>query len=602
MVPLGCDEATGTGDDGGSSGADSGARTDGSADVDSGGTDGGGSDGGGSGDSDAGPIVACVDERPAGAIIASRVAPGYDGTNASDCFINALTEAEEGDTVIVDYVPGSDGVWNIERMYPSWFDGNSGAHQVADNVTVIFEEGVTLRAMTETYDDQLGMLFRLEDVTGWRIFGYGARFEFSQVGLGDGEFRHNIALYDCHDIRIEGLVVDGSGGDGIAVTTRTATGFSEDIVLRNMQFLNHRRQGATLVSVRNFVADNVKFNSTSYRPPNSGIDFEPNEETQRLENITFTNTELAYNDYTGILFAFSHQSGSSVDYDITLNDTYIHDNWQVEGDEHEYTRAAIVMGNAGGSTEASSNQGHITFNRLYIRDEEYSGLYTVKHGLSYQLNFNDWVISNVGNRNYADDRFPIFTNRYRYDSTLPPQGRLAIDGLLVVEDRTVPFFRLAGTSVDNWSINDMTIANARIVTPYTGPGVDNVQRRPEGPGTSFDIFQGPTAPATTLSLTAAASSVTRGSSAEFTVVRASTDVAYPLAVEYDIGGTATNFDDYDGLHGFVIIPANETTASIPIRARLRCGDSESVTVTLTDTDIYALGAVTSATITITGNR
>ncbi len=576
------------------------------ADGGSGGSQaGGGADGGDGGDGSGGDggerVTTCDDSYPEGTVFASTVGPGYDPANASATFINALTSAEPGSTVVIDYVAGSDGVWNIEEMYPSWFDGNSGDHQVADDVTLIFEEGVTLRALSETYDDPsgLGMLLRLEDVSGWSIYGYGATLEFAQAGLTDGEFRNNIGLYDCTNIHIEGLIVDGSGGDGLLVGTRTQTGYSENISVKNVRFVNHRRQGTTLVSVSGFLSENVKLNRTSYRPPNSGIDFEPNYDTQRLDDITFTNSELAYNDYTGILFAFAHQSGPSVDFDITFNDTYIHDNWQADGDEvNGYSRAAIVMGNAGGASEASANQGHITFNRLLIRDEEYSGLFTVKHGLSYQLNFNDWVIDNIGNRNVENDRFPIFTNRYDYGSTLPPQGRLAITGLLVVEDRDEPFFRLAGSSADNWSIDNMTISDARIVTPYTGEGIDNVQNKTLGPGTSLDFTQDTTAPPTSLSVSVGAETVARGSATSVTVTRSSRDVTYPLAVDYTIAGTADNFDDFDGLHGFVIIPANSTSTTIPIVARDKCGMRETVTITLSESNRYDVDAADSVSVTL----
>ncbi len=183
-LPLACTDSTqaGGGTDDASSGTDSGASstspdattagsspettTGSSSGPDSTGSNPSGSDTSDSeGDTEAGPTT-CQSPYPPDAIIASTVAPGYDAQNASEAFINALTSAEAGDTVVVDFVPGTEGVWNIEEMYPSWFDGDSGEHQVADDVTVFFEPGVTLRAMSETYDDPsgLGMLFRLENV------------------------------------------------------------------------------------------------------------------------------------------------------------------------------------------------------------------------------------------------------------------------------------------------------------------------------------------------------------------------------------------------------------------------------------------------------
>lgn len=66
-------------------------------------------------------------------IIASEIAPGYNTTNATACFVNAIKSAKKGDTVIIDYKPGTNGVWNIEGRHPHWFDGNSGKDWVAED-------------------------------------------------------------------------------------------------------------------------------------------------------------------------------------------------------------------------------------------------------------------------------------------------------------------------------------------------------------------------------------------------------------------------------------------------------------------------------------
>jgi len=97
---------------------------------------------------------------------------------------------------------------------------------------------------------------------------------------------------------------------------------------------------------------------------------------------------------------------------------------------------------------------------------------------------------------------------------------------------------------------------------------------------------------------ASEATIARGTSEDVVVTRTSTDVAYPLAVSYAISGTADNFDDFDGLHGFVIIPAGETTAAIPIKARDKCGAQETVTITLSASDTYAISGQAAATVTL----
>jgi hypothetical protein len=85
----------------------------------------------------------------------------------------------------------------------------------------------------------------------------------------------------------------------------------------------------------------------------------------------------------------------------------------------------------------------------------------------------------------------------------------------------------------------------------------------------------------------------------FTVSRTGSTAA-ALTVNYGIGGSASNGVDYQTLLGSVIIPANQATATIlvtPIDDNAIEGD-ETVIVTLSANAGYALGAQTSATVTI----
>ncbi len=79
-----------------------------------------------------------------------------------------------------------------------------------------------------------------------------------------------------------------------------------------------------------------------------------------------------------------------------------------------------------------------------------------------------------------------------------------------------------------------------------------------------------------------------------------------LLVPYDIGGTATNGDDYQMISGDVVIPAGNTSATIPITARDQgiVGGSKTVTLTLTasaDGD-YNVNPSNSATLDDRGRR
>ena len=533
-------------------------------------------------------------------IYASTVAPGYNPENSTACFVNAIKGAKKGDTVVIDKVEKSNGVWNIEGRHPNWFDGKRGIDRVADDVTLIFEKGVTLKAIDRTFDhpEGLDMLLRLENVSGWKISGYGAKFEMDNAGLQEGEFANAIALYDCNDIVIEGLHVDGSGGDGIYIGTRTKTGFSKNISVKNMIFENHRRQGTTITSAENLLFENVKLNCTWGRPPISGLDIEPDSVTQRLTDIKFKNVEFAHNGYTGILFALTKMNNTSVPIDVEFEDVYIRENWQAKGILNpDYKKAAIVMGLGGGSDSAL--QGSVIFSNVLIKNERFDGLYTLKHHDAYKLVFNNLVIENVGNDKVADAQHAIHTSRYGYGAPKPAVGNIMFNGLFIREDRDIPFWQMEGDDKDGWSMDNLIVNNALVVTPYAqNKGIYNATNALKGFGTSLNYRTTAIMPKNILSIESNGSKVVRGSRSSFTVTRAADKMDYPLPVEYAISGTADNMDDYDLLHGYVIIPANKSSVEIPINTRAKYDEDETLTITLIHTPNYTLGTSLKKTIHI----
>lgn len=538
-------------------------------------------------------------KRPTKTIIASTIHPGFNDKNATASFVNAIKRANRGDTVVIDNVKGSNGIWHIAGRHPNWFDGKKGHDRVANDLTIIFEKGVTLKAIEDTYDHKSGldMLFRLENISGWKILGYGAKFEMDKSLLPEGEYRNSIALYDCSDMVLEGLKVVGSGGDGIYIGSRTPNGFSENITLNNMHFKDHRRQAMSILSARNLSVQNAKFNGTLGRKPMSGLDFEGGID-HRLDTLKFKNVEFAHNGYTGILFALSHMNHTTVPIHVEFDGVYVFDNWKAQGDlDPAYKKAAIALGMGGGGNTAL--KGSVTFSNLLIKDEKFNGLFSLKHHDSYNLVFNDLVIKNVGTHNFRGARNAIHTSRYNYDSPLPSVGNITFNGLLILEARNVPFWQLEGDSDDGWSIDNVTIDNALIVSPnIKSKAINNTTNAKKGPGTVLGFKSYNSIPKTILNIKRNNLQIPRGSNGSFTINRTSDALNYPLAVEYSISGSASNMDDYDLLHGYVIIPANSDHVDIPIHARIKNGDNKTLTITLTDTPDYTLGNIIDQTVHI----
>jgi lysophospholipase L1-like esterase len=113
----------------------------------------------------------------------------------------------------------------------------------------------------------------------------------------------------------------------------------------------------------------------------------------------------------------------------------------------------------------------------------------------------------------------------------------------------------------------------------------------------------PTAPPTvTVAASDASASEAGPDPGAFTVTR-SGSTAQALTVQYSVGGSATGGSDYTALPGSVTIPAGASSAAVPVVVvnDSLVESSETVVLTLSTSAAYAIGAPSSATVTIQDN-
>jgi putative intracellular protease/amidase len=144
--------------------------------------------------------------------------------------------------------------------------------------------------------------------------------------------------------------------------------------------------------------------------------------------------------------------------------------------------------------------------------------------------------------------------------------------------------------------NDDVVVDGRIIT---GENFDSA--RQFGITIAERIRNG-AATIATISATDSTAAEANRETGTLTVVRTGSTAA-ALAVNYSLGGTATNGTDYDNLRGTIIIEPGQTTAAITVRPT---DDSvndpvETATATLTANSAYNLGATTVATVSIADN-
>ena len=188
--------------------------------------------------------------------------------------------------------------------------------QLASDQEILLEPGVLILAKRGEFQGAGDSLFTAVGQSNIVIRGYGAclrmhKRDYQRPPYKAAEWRMGIALRGCRRVLIEGLRVEGSGGDGFYVDGGGGRGWSEDITLRNCAAHDNHRQGVSVISAVNLLIENCAFSNTWGTAPEAGIDLEPDTEAQRLVNCVIRNSLFENNNGNQILIHLSPLTSNS---------------------------------------------------------------------------------------------------------------------------------------------------------------------------------------------------------------------------------------------------------------------------------------------------
>ena len=164
---------------------------------------------------------------------------------------------------------------------------------------------------------------------------------------------------------------------------------------------------------------------------------------------------------------------------------------------------------------------------------------------------------------------------------------------------TIPAHSLTSQGLVTITAADNTVYEGNKTVTVSGAAA-NAQGATGPQDETLTITENDAAPVVTVAAETAA--VTEGEDAVFVLTRASADVTTPLAVDFMLADPDTVLDQT--APATATIPANETT----VRVVLATDDDSThepdatLTLTLTDGDLYDLGAASSATVTVRDNE
>lgn len=259
-------------------------------------------------------------------------------------------------------IPRMEGPWYVT---PLSFAG-------LNDVEIVFEDGAEVCAKRGAFKGKGDRLLAFQYCRGLTLRG-GGRLRMWKGDYPDqGGHRHALAIHCCRDVRIEGLEIVESGGDGIYLSTGKPCGafkaYSEDVVIRNVRCLRNFRQGISVIAADGLLVEGCELSDTCGTSPQAGIDFEPNNPGDAIRRCVMRNCTLERNRGFGIDTLFTYHDETTPPLDITIercvsrdNEKAIHFNGIAQNGNFRSNAGRIVVTNCvfrekGGRDETVSRE------------------------------------------------------------------------------------------------------------------------------------------------------------------------------------------------------------------------------------------------------
>ncbi|MGZ9868311.1 right-handed parallel beta-helix repeat-containing protein [Priestia endophytica] len=192
--------------------------------------------------------------------------------------------------------------------------------RLRENITLKFNDGVTLKAIPNASPNY--EVLRIHDVSNVSLKGKVEIIGDRDQHEGDsGEWGFGISIRGSNNIYIEDPIISDFWGDGIYIGSTNKQDYSKNITISNPKMSNNRRQGISIISAINLKIINPIVNNTNGIAPESGIDLEPNNNQEYLQNIRILNPVLNNNKGYELLIYLENLENSKNDVSITVENS-----------------------------------------------------------------------------------------------------------------------------------------------------------------------------------------------------------------------------------------------------------------------------------------
>ena len=264
------------------------------------------------------PDLRAVAEVTAGRL--DRADAAWWGFDPADATAALQAAIDSGAPVVV--VPAAPSPWVV------------GPLRLRSNLELVLEEGAVIEARAGAFLGRAENLLKGDGVENVTIRGYGAtlrmrKADYTGPPYEKSQWRHAISLVSARRVRILGLRIESSGGDGIYLGSsrdRTLPPYCEDVHIKDVTLLDHHRQGISVISARRLLIEDTIMANTRGTAPRAGIDFEPNQPHEELTDCVLRRCTLVDNAGAGLQVFLRKLDETSLPVSISVEDCVIRGN------------------------------------------------------------------------------------------------------------------------------------------------------------------------------------------------------------------------------------------------------------------------------------
>jgi hypothetical protein len=189
--------------------------------------------------------------------------------------------------------------------------------KLPSNMVVEFEDGAEIKAMRGYFKGIGDCLLMARNCKNLILRGKGIgtmnKSDYQNAKeYKPAEWRHTLGLFGCDNVKVEGLTLRSSGGDGIYVHT------VKDLLVDNVVLDDHHRQGVSVIGAENLLIRNSLIKNTKGTAPQCGIDFEPNGPKDKLVNCRVENCRFENNANSAINVTYTNVVSTTTLIDIVM--------------------------------------------------------------------------------------------------------------------------------------------------------------------------------------------------------------------------------------------------------------------------------------------